>query len=163
MTDLFAGQEPAQPAKVSERFDWIELFCKEKFGVPADWRWHGWERKEVDKPHEYLLVHGAVCHAKFEKGKRKGQTNWKLKDASTEATHVIRRKELEAFQVEWSKRTGLCNECYGTGQAWAGWSLAEGTRYKPCRHCDATGIFKAAPPPHSPAGIDGAPEKTADV
>lgn len=121
------------------RFDWINAYCREKFNAPADWRWFSWSRKEFDKPHEFMLVEGAVCTAKIERGKRKGQDNWKLRDKETERTFSISRKELEAFQVEWQARTGNCFECYGTGQEMAGWSAARGTYYRPCAHCNATG------------------------
>jgi hypothetical protein len=144
MTDLFQTDAKPDPEAEGQRFDWINKYCREKFAVPDGWRWFSWSRKEFDKPHEYLLVSGAVCTAKIERGKRKGQTNWRLRDKATEATHVIRRSELEAFQHEWQALTGLCFECYGTGQEWDGWSAAAGNRYAPCHHCKATGTFSAA-------------------
>lgn len=140
MSDLFGDRgTPSTPDKDAMRFDWLIAFCRERFGVAEDWRWYRWERKEYDKPHEFMIIEGAVCHGVYTRGKHKGRTNWKLRDKSTERTFVIRRDEIEQFQHEWSGKTGLCFECYGTGEDWAGWSAKEGDRYKPCRHCGATG------------------------
>ncbi len=121
------------------RFDWINLFCREKYGAPELWRWFKWERKEIDKPHEFLLVEGGVCTAKIERGKRKGQDDWKKRDKAMDRTFVVARKDLDAFQAEWQARTGSCFKCYGTGQEWGGWSAANGNRYRPCTKCNATG------------------------
>lgn len=134
---------PQQKPAEGVRFDWLSAFCREKFDAPEDWRWHSWERKEFDKPHEFMIVRGAVCYAKKAKGKYKGWDDWKRAEAGTERTYSITRKDLEAFQIEWQAKTGMCFECYGTGEAWAGWSAKEGTRYAPCRHCDATGKAKS--------------------
>jgi hypothetical protein len=147
-TDLFPDAAPAAVEDKDKedpvRFDWINLFCRDRFEVAPDWRWFSWERKEFDQPHEFMLVNGAVCHARFQKGKSAGCTDWKKRDKSTERMFVIRRAELEAFQREWQARTGKCFECYGTGQDWAGWNAKTGNRYRPCQHCKATGVSAAA-------------------
>lgn len=143
MSDLF-GESGKPSTKEDMRFDWINLYCQEKYGVPKEWRWYSWSRKEFYTPHEFMLVEGAVCTAKIERGKRKGATNWRLRDKSTERMFSISRVDLEAFQRLWQDRTGLCFECYGTGEKWNGWSAAEGNRYIPCKHCDARGFAKKA-------------------
>jgi hypothetical protein len=60
-------------------------------------------------------------------------------DKSTERRVFITKPEHEAYRAKWSRETGKCMECTGEGQVWNGWSKAEGTRYKPCVACGATG------------------------
>jgi DnaJ-class molecular chaperone len=35
--------------------------------------------------------------------------------------------------------SGLCWNCKSTGQTWAGWSVSEGAKYRPCSRCSGTG------------------------
>src|SRR6185295_5205241 len=104
MSDLFKD-EPAQAPK-EQHIDWYNAFAVEKLGMPARWRWCKLEVKNHGKPSMFVRVTGAVCDAKIERGKRKGQDNWKLRDKATEAELAIRVEELDAFKLEWQARTG---------------------------------------------------------
>ena len=71
-------------------------------------------------------------------GPRKGQPNWRT--AENRETRYITWPEFRAFEDEWSRETGKCNDCMGSGEVFAGWSIDTGTRMKPCAKCEATGV-----------------------
>lgn len=128
----------------AQRFDWYAEFCREKFGMSADWDVYSWAVKNHQKPGEFILVEGAVCKEQYTKGKRKGRINYQKCEAGTRATLSIRSDELEQFKLDWSLRTGYCATCYGTGQQWYGWSAEHGTKYRDCIKCEATGRARSA-------------------
>lgn len=95
----------------------------------------GWEpfRYEFIEP-DSTLVTGGIPRI-LTRGPRKGKKTWDGKGTRT----VVTRAEIEAEKQLYASVTGHCPECYGEGQISVGWSAAEGTKYKPCSHCDATG------------------------
>ena len=52
---------------------------------------------------------------------------------------IVTKAELQAKAAVYETETGKCWDCKGTGQVWAGWSKADGTRYRDCPRCNATG------------------------
>jgi DnaJ-class molecular chaperone len=113
----------------------LESHARELLGLPPDWRVYRWTVKGRG-----VEVEGAVCNAFITRGKWKGRTNWKKKDLNTLITITIPDALHKQWMREWESRTGLCHNCSGTGEEWAGWSAAEGTKRRPCRPCGASGL-----------------------
>jgi hypothetical protein len=122
------------------RFDWYELYCKERYAVRADWEIYSWKANGArNTPGCFVVVEGGVFKEKITKGKRKGRTNYNKPEPNTKATYSIVADDLDRFKAEWSARTGKCSNCYGIGQEWAEWDHITGTRYRDCAKCKATG------------------------
>ena len=138
MSDLFPNDEAQAPK--DERIDWYNAFAVEKLGMPPRWRWFKLEVKNYGKPSTFVAVTGAVCDAKIEKGKRKGSDNWKLRDKSTEAELPVRDAEMDAFKLDWERRTGKCHRCQGRGKVVWSVSVSEGTKYRDCERCHGAGL-----------------------
>ncbi|NTX00030.1 MAG: hypothetical protein HGB35_08930 [Geobacteraceae bacterium] len=52
---------------------------------------------------------------------------------------LLTRADVEAEESRYELETGGCYVCYGTGQETAGWSAAEGVRYRECTRCMGVG------------------------
>lgn len=75
------------------------------------------------------------------RGKRKGAPKWD--DKASRVTAIVSDADVAEAKSTYEAETGLCNECEGTQESWAGWSAETGTRYAPCRVCKGTGVSKA--------------------
>ena len=118
----------------------LENHAREHLKMPETW--HAFRYECFPKGCErtlYFQITGAVCTATYTKGPREGSPNWKKRDRTTECAAIITPEEHDAWLKNWEKTTGLCHECHGTTQEWAGWSVTEGNRYRPCTTCKATG------------------------
>lgn len=74
-------------------------------------------------------------------GPNKGRPNWKMAQ-NRQFVHVL-YAERDAWAAAWAERTGNCVKCTGPGQAWVGWSQANGHRYETCKACGGTGAHQA--------------------
>lgn len=120
--------------------DFLLMHAREAFNLPANWHWYKLEAVGPhESPNKAILVTGAVVTAIFTRGPRKGSLNFGKRDRKTECTVPISARDHEAWLLQWEESTGQCHECGGTGQAWVGWSKAEGHRYRTCHRCDGTG------------------------
>lgn len=82
-----------------------------------------------------VLLKGGVCRT-LTRGPRAGKKSWR---GSKTTTVIVTEAEAMAERESFGRETGKCPRCDGTGQAWTGWSIDEGNKYKPCSECDATG------------------------
>lgn len=128
------------PTQKARRVNLYEEHAREKAGMPPEWQLFRWEcfPKTAD-PGEFLYVEvtGAVALQKFTKGRRKGQPNWGK--SSSRKLVVLPCADHEQWCAAWEQSTGKCQECVGTGEVFAGWSVDSGVRFRPCRKCTATG------------------------
>jgi hypothetical protein len=123
--------------------DFYQLHAREKYGLPETWFVYKWEcfPKETRTETLYIEVTGMVAPMK----KRKpSERDWRNGDKSTRKTCVLPCKEHDEWIKQWEQKTGKCAHCTD-GQKWTGWSAAEGGRYKPCPHCNATGLAPNPP------------------
>lgn len=119
--------------------DFYNLIAAER-GMPAGWKWNLLKCVgELENDGSGVLVTGAVCTAIYSRGKRKGDTNWKKRDRSTEKELFISRNEYEKRRQKWQADTGKCVECLGSGKTLASMSIYTGKTYRPCHECKATG------------------------
>lgn len=118
-----------------------EEHAREKQNLPADWRVFRWScyPQVCGEPTLYYEIEGAVCHARYVKGRRLGRTNWTKLDKTTRRTVVLLVAEHEQWCREWEQRTGKCRECTGAGEVFARWHHETGNTYKPCPRCGGTG------------------------
>lgn len=127
---LFTDSRPVDPQAGVEKPEWWNIIARRKLGVSDAWRW--WEIRRIGMTNDALLI-GAVP-AGFTKA---GRPKWPSRANSQEV--VITDAEMTAEKEAWERATGKCHNCYGTGQESAGWSLAEGPRYRDCPRCGTTG------------------------
>lgn len=111
-----------------------EQFILERYNLSADWAWYKWEAKG-DGPTGYVLVSGAVCLAKYTRGRKKGLKKWSGRDKTTDLTISVPQIDLVAWLNQWESSTGDCFECQGSGLEWAGWHFERGNRYRTCSRC----------------------------
>lgn len=133
---LFADEEqPVRPA-----VDFFNLYAVRKAGMPEGWRWASSELLNYQAPRDAqsFLLSGAVV-PNITSGKYAGQPKWKGREKSKDRSFAVSIPALEAFKEEWEREENKCHNCYGTGEAWAGWSKVAGTRYRRCDRCDGTG------------------------
>lgn len=81
-----------------------------------------------------VLVEGSFF-THFKSGKRKGCRKF----AGPSRKCVITPADRAAEMFRYESDTGHCCECGNTGQRYHGFG-PDGTRYKPCPRCNATGI-----------------------
>jgi hypothetical protein len=115
--------------------------ARELVAMPPEWDAYEWEaigRERASDEAKLIRVTGAVAPLKT-RGKYKGYPNWEKLDRGTVKTAYFTPAEHEAWMLEWERKTGKCSDCMGRGERSVGWSAAEGTRYKPCGKCGATG------------------------
>jgi hypothetical protein len=107
----------------------VMTFAKSKVGIDG-WVAYTWEACGDDS-----LVTGDVPSGIYRSGPRKG----KQKFTGPGRKVVVTRQEMQAKATAYESDTGKCWDCKGTGQVWAGWSKTDGTRYRDCQRCNATG------------------------
>ena len=127
-----------------DRIDIVTEGAKAKFGLPADWKMFQWEWAGKDA-REFLVLTGAVCTATFKRGRRKGEDNYASRDRSTEVSVTLTRGDIDGILAAYEHATGKCHECQGTKEEWVGWTREQGSVFRPCKRCGASG--KAPSPP----------------
>lgn len=110
----------------------LEAHARELLDMPPEWRAYRWEVNGRG-----VYVEGAIPLTVYQRGPRRGQVKWKPR--THEAAIVVLNGQHCAWLTEWEAATGKCHNCSGTTQEWAGWSAKDGSRYRPCRRCEATG------------------------
>lgn len=100
-----------------------------KVGIDG-WKAYRWEDCDGDS-----IVTGDVPDGVYRSGPRKGRPRFKGPGRRV----IVTKAELQAKAAVYETETGKCWDCKGTGQVWAGWSKADGTRYRDCPRCNATG------------------------
>jgi len=94
------------------------------------WKAYRWEDCDGDS-----IVTGDIPDGVYRSGPRKDRPRFKGPGRRV----VITNAELQVIATAYEAETGKCWECKGTGQVWAGWSKAEGTKYRKCQRCAGTG------------------------
>lgn len=134
-TELTLTKE--EPAPV-EPPDFFNLYIRKKLGLSDGWRWI--RLRAVDGPggKSYTHAEGAEpTGERYKSGKRKGEINFRKLVPGSERTVIVDVDELDRFKEEWERETGSCFVCAGSGQASYGWSIHEGTKYRPCSRCQS--------------------------
>lgn len=129
-----------QPDQVSRslpapvRANLYELYCREHATLPEDWAIYCMEQfPKTSGPCNYIQLTGAVAVVD-----RSGKRTWPNKELSRRVFQVS-PADFAKFQAEWSKRTGYCITCLGTGEQWTGWNHLTGDRYERCSDCGGSG------------------------
>lgn len=110
------------------------MAAAKKLGADPAWRWCIGEALDAGG----ILLHGAVPNVTPDGGRR--FQGLKLQRVA------VTSEEIKAAKAEWSRETGKCGDCYGTGQRTVAWSMKDGVTTKPCEHCHGTGRFGATEP-----------------
>lgn len=71
----------------------------------------------------------------YAKGPRKGKDDWRKVETKQA---IVTKEETEATELAYEAE-GKCSNCDGEGRESAGWSAAEGTKWRECRRCKGTG------------------------
>jgi hypothetical protein len=127
---------------MSKAPDWYETYSRDELGMPETWRIFKWEAVgPVHGPRaaQSVVVCGAIVPDKT-RGKYKGCPDWKSRDKRDDISLAIPMLALDAFKLKWEANHNACHKCGGDGQELAGWSSTEGSRYRPCSRCNATGL-----------------------
>ena len=120
----------------ADYIDLIEEHARELVKAPPEWRVFCYEK--VGESFGVIRVTGAVAPL-FTSGKNAGKPNWRRRDKTTERIACFTRVEHYAWCDAWSKRTGKCAHCVGTGRLLAGWSTLDGVNWHQCGVCGGTG------------------------
>lgn len=94
----------------------------------------GWEPYKWERVGDDSIVTGGIPHI-LKTGPRKGKKTWRGKGTSV----VVTQGEVEAQAARYVTETGNCPKCYGKGEVFYSWNHIEGSKYRPCKACDATG------------------------
>lgn len=140
-----AGEQLMQPAQLTVSFasagsaearregieamhatmpDFWNLAVQKKLGLPPAWQWFSLKVVGVD-----TLVTGAVP-LRFT---RTGRPVWPK--VSESQVCVITDAERQAAREEWTRTTGRCYQCAGSGEEFWKWDHITGKQYRPCRRC----------------------------
>jgi hypothetical protein len=124
----------------AERPDLKAVFCRERLGMPESWRIFLYRcLPEGARDSTHYAFKGAICTAKFVRGRRAGETNWDKMDRTSVREVIVSIREFECWLLEWERRTGLCHECAGTKQVVQSVSVDHGAIFKTCPRCDGCG------------------------
>lgn len=112
---------------MSKRIDHGERVALRKIGSPECFTVCGWEALDDG---------GVLYRMKREMPRTDGE---RRKWTGDEKTACVTRADLDAEMIRHENETGRCAECDGSAQEWAGWSVTDGNKWRPCRRCGATG------------------------
>lgn len=141
MSDLLS--ERVIPEAAIARPPTPEQHAREMLKLSPDWRVFSWRAIGDPGKSVGILITGAVCTETIQRGPWKGTPNWKKRDRATEIPVTVFDVQHQSWLAAWERDTGLCHGCQGSGSVFASWSTTEGTKYRPCARCNATG--KAQP------------------
>jgi len=119
-----------------KRVDHFTTAAKHLLGITSP-TWHYKSIERVDKTCQRdlgFIVVGSET-TPYTKGPRKGCAKW----IGEESRVVVTRKDLDDQLGRFEATTGDCYECYGEGKYPWSVSTTDGTQYKPCKRCGATG------------------------
>lgn len=118
--------------------NFMELVARQKIGEKASaWEIFKWER--IGDGNDFLISLGETRTKTT--GVNKGQVTWRGPDGRMlpNGKAVVTEAETQSAEAKYESDTGNCSVCGNTGQSFASWSLAEGTKYRTCRRCNGTG------------------------
>lgn len=125
-------------------YDFALMALDQKFDLPVGWEIYQWEVMNFETSAEYIAYSGAVVTKTFTKGPRKGRKNWAKENRSHDMTIPLTRGEIRGFIDRWSRETGICSNCHGSGTEVYGWSSTGGEMLRHCKACDGTGKHSEA-------------------
>lgn len=137
--DLFATPTPTAPEKPKrpELPDFWSMLARKLLGITDErWRWYTLSVVDHDQPRAVAqsMIEGAIPTGEvFKSGKRKGELNLCKKVPGSERKVCVFFRDYDAFVKEWERENATCSTCMNTGLASAGWSVAEGQKYRPCQ------------------------------
>ena len=118
--------------------DFWNLAVQQKLGLPAEWQWFDLRVIGPD-----VLVRGAVPVGYT----RDGRPKWpKVRDSQQ---CVVTTAERNAARDAWTRRTGLCWNCGGSGEEFASWHHVTGKQFRPCRRCQIATPVTFTPTPQA--------------
>lgn len=109
--------------------DHVNNVAKNKMNIPG-WEPFAWEVIGNDG----VLVTGGIPRL-LKRGPRKGEKTWDGKGDKI----VVVKSEIDAEMQRYERETGKCQDCFGTGRVFAGWSAASGKRTRACKRCAGDG------------------------
>lgn len=113
----------------------LERIAWRKAGSIPYWELFAWERIDPTLKRNDFIVKGGIPRL-LAKGKYKGRKTWK---DSNVYKCVVAEEEIAAEEKSFSENTGKCHRCLGRGEVFASWNKDNGTTYRPCKPCNATG------------------------
>ncbi len=144
--DLFDSgdvcERPSVPDHIKSRPPRPERCAVETYNLPQDWQVVSWEKVGMSpgrRDYQYLEIKGGVYRHTVQKGKNKGDIDFRKPEPGTVATVSLTPQQIEAWLEKWETETGCCKDCDGTGFRWNGWSAKSGNSYRPCKRCEQTG------------------------
>ena len=124
------------PTTKTQAPDLHAVAAQKLHNMPFNWIPFRYEVK--DSPYgKFYQITGAVPLRYLTKGKRKGKPVWPTEKNCQVFTFTP--QQIEKVTLEWETENNFCSHCGGDGQELAGWSKADGTRYRTCRRCNGTG------------------------
>lgn len=114
----------------------LEIHAREVAKMPDEWEVYAWEC--IGEPVKVVEVKGCFKPPTITRGPRKGQSNWRKRDKTSERIVHITPEEHKAWIGKWVERTGLCVRCVGKGEVLASIGVS-GTTYRECPKCSGTG------------------------
>lgn len=130
--------------------NFMEVVARQKIGdKAAAWEIFKWER--IGEGNDFVVGLGQTRLKTS--GKNKGKKTWRGTDGRQlpHGKAVVASTEIQAAEAKYEADTGNCSICGNTGQSFASWSAAEGTKYRTCRRCNGTGkALQSTPDQHQP-------------
>lgn len=123
------------------RMDLLSEHARELARMGPEWDAYRWNCVAEEVGENTTQVTGAVAPL-FTDGPKAGEHNWRKRDKRTERIIYIRHDEQDEWERLWRDRTGKCLECAGNGKVFHRWSQVGGTEYRPCKKCEATGLYR---------------------
>lgn len=117
-------------------FDDYSEYARAKNGLHDSWQWYRIECDPdgVRMPKDVTKLIGCVAYAK-----KNGTPDFGNPIAGTEQTVWINMHELRAWQEAREQEEQKCLNCREfPGQEPAGWSRAEGRKFRKCHRCNGT-------------------------
>jgi len=111
---------------------------RRKLGKGLEWIPYRWELVGKDD----AIITGGIPTKRKTRGPRKGDWDWTGVQAER---CVVTQSEFQAEMSAYEAESGKCSHCFGDAREWCGWSLAEGTKWRPCSRCGATGEAPLTP------------------
>lgn len=106
----------------------------------AGWEGHSWRAVEGGS-----IVTGCVPSGVYTRGPRKGHPKFSPAMPGTKREVVVTVAQLDAIARDYEANGGKCWDCKGSGQTWAGWSAADGTKHRTCARCNGSRVVLAVP------------------
>lgn len=117
----------------------MEIHARSISSIPAGYEFSGWRAVGTHPKYVGVNIIFSETDGVFSRGPRKGTTRWKSGPRRNDIIVFVADAAHDKWLRTWERKNDQCCKCRGSREEAFSWSSTDGTSYRPCSRCGATG------------------------